>query len=390
MNTKELQLYLLGNYPFYYALLQQCKINFDEKIQGIAEVKISTRLEMTINPDKFKEFTIAEQAGVLIHELQHIYKDHIKQTLMHQVDTISEKLGVETNMFAANIAMDLEINPGIYELSTSKKLGLNAKNGSQFRGVYPVDFKFSNGDSWPNYFAKLKGKYPPKPKNGQGKGDGTPHQGHDYFKGSTKDVKLMDEIAANAAKKAKCLSAGQTPREIEKYLLEYEANQQIPWYLVLRQFMQSLVDIKTRNTWKKVNRRFRGKLPGAKHIPKIDLLIGIDSSGSMSDENLKAVYNEVESINNTGIVNIEIAVFDTTIHQQEEYKKGFEAKRVCSGGTSFIPVHELAIKDRYKGVIYLTDGYAEFPDPKEVNYKCLWVINNDHVKPPYGSTVRIK
>jgi predicted metal-dependent peptidase len=154
--------------------------------------------------------------------------------------------------------------------------------------------------------------------------------------------------------------------------------------------MQSLVDVKSKNTWKKVNRRFRGKLPGAKKLPRMDLLIGIDSSGSMSDEDLKKVYTEVDAINDTGMCSIEIAVFDTDIHQREEYHKGFEAKRICSGGTSFIPVHELAIAERYKGVIYLTDGYADFPNKDEVTYKCLWVINNTHVKPPYGQTIRIK
>lgn len=401
MNIKDLQLYLLSNYPFYYALLQQTKINFDEKSEYIAYVKVQTKLEMTINPITFENFTVAEQAGLLIHELQHIYKDHIKQTQMKQVEAISDKLGIEPNHMMANIAMDMEINPGISELTNSPKLGLKAK-GSQFKGVYPEDFQMHKGDSWVNYYANLKSKAKMQKKSGKGKdgegdkeakegghGDGEPHQDHGYFAESTRDEKMLEEIAANAAKRAKSLSSGNTPREIEKFLLEHEANQQIPWYLILRQFMQSLYDVKTKNTWKKVNRRFRGKMPGAKRLPRMELLIGIDSSGSVSDEDLKKFYAEIDSINETGMVNIDIAVFDTQIHQREEYKKGFEATRQCAGGTSFIPVHELAIEERYKGVIYLTDGYAEFPDKDDVSYKCLWVMNTD-VKPPYGNVVRIK
>lgn len=391
MDIKELKMYLLSNYPFYYALLQQCKLYLDSDSKYIAFVKISTKLEITINPEKFEKFSVAEQAGVLIHELQHIYRDHIKQTQAKQIEAVSDKLGIEPNHMMANIAMDLEINPGIAELANSEKLGLRAPKDSEFKGVYPKDFKFSDNDSWVNYYAKLKGqaKENKDKQKGSGKGEGEPHQDHDYFSESIKNEKLMDEIVANATKKAKSLSIGNTPREIEKFLLNYEANQNVPWNVVLRQFMQSLLDIRTKGTWKKVNRRFRGKLPGVKRLPRLELLIGIDSSGSVSDEDLKKFYTEVEAINNTGNVTIDIAVFDTNIHQKEEYKKGFEATRCCSGGTSFVPVHELALEERYKGVIYLTDGYAEFPNKDEVNYKCLWVLNTD-VKVPYGNTVRIK
>lgn len=392
-NIKNLQLYLLSNYPFYYSLCQQAKINLDEKSEYVAYVKVQTKIEITINPEKFTNFTIAEQAGLIIHEMQHLFKDHIKQTQLKQIEAISDTLGIEPNHMMANVAMDMEINPGISELVNSSKLGLPAPKGAEFRGVYPQDFNCQNQDSWVNYYAKLKNQakqFKSKPGSGKGGGEGSSHQDHDYFQESTRDQKMMDEILANAAKRAKSLSAGNTPREIEKFLLDHEASKQVPWHLVLRQFMQSLIDVKTKNTWKKVNRRFRGKLPGIKKLPRLDLLIGIDMSGSMSDEDIKKCFNEVDAIHSTGMVNIEVAYFDTTIHHKEDYKKGFEAKRVCSGGTSFIPIHELAIEERYKGVIYLTDGYAEFPNRDEVTYKTLWVLNNDSVKPTYGNTVRIK
>src|SRR5208282_199018 len=107
MNTKELQLYLLSNYPFYYALIQQCKLSLDDKIDGIAQVTVKTRMEITINPEKFKDYSTAEQAGLLIHELQHVYKDHIKQIQMKQVEALSDKLGIEANHTLSNIAMDI-------------------------------------------------------------------------------------------------------------------------------------------------------------------------------------------------------------------------------------------------------------------------------------------
>lgn len=426
IDFKALQMYLLSNYPFYYALVQQCKISMDDKSKYIAYVKVSTKMEMVINPIMFAEFSTAEQAGMLVHELQHLFKDHIKQTNLKQVEAIAEKIGSEPNHMQANIAMDVEINPYVSELKNSEKFGPLAPKGDKdtdsFRGVWPEDFKLQSGDSWFNYYAQLEqdpaikkmkknqkkmeeafkkaleeaqkngsqpGEADQSGGSGHEPGEGKPHQDHEYFKVSTKDSKMLDEIAANAAKRAKSLTHGNTPHEIEKFLIQYEISKQIPWHVVLRQFMQSLTDVKTKNTWKKANRRFRGKLPGAKKLPKLELLIGIDSSGSVVDEDLVKFYAEVDAINAVGNVKIDIAVFDTLIHQREEYHRGFEASRKCSGGTSFIPVHELAIEERYKGVIYLTDGYANFPDASEVSYKCLWVLNSD-VQPPYGNTVRIK
>ena len=398
MNMKEVNLYLLGNYPYYYGLLQQCRIVFDEKSDYLAAVKVQTRMEMVINPKKFDEFSVAEQAGLLIHEFRHLYNDHIKQTQKGTIEAISDKLGVDASQTRANISMDLEINPGISELVDSTKLGPLSGKDAKYRGIFPQDFKFHNGDSWVNYYAKLKSKFKQTKVIGQGgagegngdKGENEGHQNHEYFKQSTSDSKLLDEIAANAAKRAKAVTAGSVPREIEKFLMEYEKGKALPWYLILRQFMQSLIDVKSVNTWKKVNRRFRGKLPGAKKLPRLKILVGIDMSGSMSDEDVKKCFNELDVMNNTGMAQIEVCYFDNKIHHREAYRKGFVAERVCSGGTSFIPVHELALEERFKGVVYLTDGYADFANKDDVSYKCLWVLNNNNVKPPYGNIAYMK
>jgi len=380
LDLRPVKLYLLKNYSFFYSLLQLCKITLDDKQPYIAAVKVQNRIEMVINPTLFSKLPMEEQAGIILHEFGHIYKDHIKQTKEGLLDSISAKMGIETQMQMANIAMDLEINPYIEELVKSKLMGPDVKK-AEMQPVYPKHFDFTTGDSWINYYAQLKSK---------AKVQNSSHQDHEYFKDSTNNKDLMKEAVANATKKAKTLSAGELPKDVKDFMFQYEASKQIPWQQVLRQFTQSLIDVNTLNTWKRPSRRFGSKIPGIKKIPKTEILIGIDSSGSVSDDDLKAFYSEIEAINSTGNIDIEIAVFDTNVHQRAKYVKGFEASRLCQGGTSFIAVHDIAIEERFKGVIYLTDGYAEFPDAKEVTYKCLWVINNDSVKPPYGSLVRIK
>jgi len=35
-------------------------------------------------------------------------------------------------------------------------------------------------------------------------------------------------------------------------------------------------------------------------------------------------------------------------------------------------------------LVYLTDGYGDFPEEESVPYPVMWAINNDSVTPPFG------
>ena len=60
------------------------------------------------------------------------------------------------------------------------------------------------------------------------------------------------------------------------------------------------------------------------------------------------------------------------------------------GGTDFCPAIEL-IQEKYPdigGVIYLTDGYGDFPR-QAPQFPMLWAVNNPCVTPPFGDVCRI-
>lgn len=60
------------------------------------------------------------------------------------------------------------------------------------------------------------------------------------------------------------------------------------------------------------------------------------------------------------------------------------------GGTDFRPALKY-IEEHYPeigGVIYLTDGYGDFPK-KAPPFPLLWAIDNNHVKPPFGEVCLI-
>lgn len=380
LNFSEINFYLLKNNPFYFGMLQQSKIKLDNESKYLACVEIKHKIEITLNPVRLSALSIGEQAAIIIHEFQHIFSGHIRQALQKRPEAFSAEAGVQHNPILANIAMDCEINARNAELKNSPNLGIKSK--SEMRGIFAEDFKLKDGDSWAYNFKKLLNESDPKESS----------HDHDYFQGSDTNVEFSDHVVEIAAKKAKestkGMQAGNIPKEVEEFLDDVEKSKSLPWNLLLRQFMQSLVSIKQTSSWKKRNRRFKGKLPGIKKDPKVKIMIGMDESGSVGNEEHAKFVNEIKAIHSTGIVEIWIAKFDTQIHEYYKYDGG-DIGRCAEGGTDFIPVHEKCLEESFKGLIMLTDGQAWYPDAKEVTYKSLWVMSTDE-KAPYGQTVHIK
>jgi predicted metal-dependent peptidase len=104
------------------------------------------------------------------------------------------------------------------------------------------------------------------------------------------------------------------------------------------------------------------------------VLLAIDTSGSVSDTELKEFMNEIFHIYKTG-VDITIIQCDTKINSIEPYKGKNDLNIVGRGGTEFDPVLEYydANIRKYTSLIYFTDGecYTRIK-PKG---KILWVLS---------------
>ena len=172
--------------------------------------------------------------------------------------------------------------------------------------------------------------------------------------------------------------------------MEVEKRKQLPWELILKRFIAHQISLHKQQTWKRVNRRFPDALPGKKRLPKLKILIGADASGSISDREWGAFFNEINGIYDED-AEIWVAEFDTEIANYYKYT-GIPEKRKTSGGTCFRAVHKKAIEEGFKAVIYFTDGWGSFPDKSEVKYKCLWVLDSgmDPAQVPYGDAVRLE
>nr|MCR5267183.1 VWA-like domain-containing protein [Lachnospiraceae bacterium] len=130
------------------------------------------------------------------------------------------------------------------------------------------------------------------------------------------------------------------------------------------------------------------------------ILFMIDTSGSMSDHEIRRCYSEIKGAIDQFNGKLEgwLGFFDAAVTEPQLFSDEEEflvIHPVGGGGTSFEVIFEY-VRDHMEAdppvsIVILTDGYAPFPDrSKTMGIPVLWIINNEKVTPPWGKIARIK
>ena len=171
----------------------------------------------------------------------------------------------------------------------------------------------------------------------------------------------------------------------------------LSWQAILKKYIGTISAGK-RKTRTRLNRRQpeRFDLSGAMDEKILKIVVAIDTSGSMSDEMIAQVLNEIFAI--LAKRKHDITVIECDARVQRVYKartpSDIKTKMRGRGGTCFTPVIEHINNDRYYRdalLIYFTDGYGEDEIPRPRTYRNLWVVVGDprhlSVKEPYGQVL---
>ena len=216
-----------------------------------------------------------------------------------------------------------------------------------------------------------------------------------------------------AQEKARGTIPGQLASMVEEFIKEPE----IPWYKLLKQFVAN-----TRRYSKKVSLLYPKRrllvdevdpdsepcaFPGKQRNPAWTITFALDTSASMSDEDLDRCLTELKGIQKTDD-NILIYVIeaDTRIVREYELTATSTIKRDPHGrgGTDFNPVFKRAKDLESDILIYATDGYAPMPrgDYRLPEKHLLWLITktgrypgsshyyDNGVKEKYGRALYLK
>jgi len=187
---------------------------------------------------------------------------------------------------------------------------------------------------------------------------------------------------------------GRLPSYIKRYIKKL-FKPKIPWQNILARYLISYS--KVDYNWLPPAYKYlpSGLVLPSIRIRKIDLVIAIDTSGSISNEELRKFMTEVKGIiSQFNSYTLKIIACDANIHEIHEFEtfKPFDFKEAMKlsggGGTDFRPVFNYIEKEKKRPdcLVYMTDLYGDFPYSKP-NYPVIWLCTSEE-KAPFGVTIK--
>jgi predicted metal-dependent peptidase len=227
--------------------------------------------------------------------------------------------------------------------------------------------------------------------------DYKPEKTHDIWEESSDiDEKTLEEFTEKYINNSQ---KGNLPNYLESIISSLKNSKgELPWNLYLKKLMGT-VEGNKKKTITRRNRRQpdRLELRGQLRSHKAKIVVALDISGSISDEEFNQAIKEVlEIVKN---YNHEITILECDSEIRRVYKvkseKDIKDRIDMRGGTKFTPVFEYANHNKVNVLVYFTDGKGEdklLSKPR--GYKTLWVISGRgdklSVKETYGAVKYLK
>lgn len=224
---------------------------------------------------------------------------------------------------------------------------------------------------------------------GDKKGQGNRPQ---YSKDELK--KIRDEIKDAVMQAASASGAGNIPAGVERMIRDM-TEPKMNWRQIIRQQIQST--IKNDYTFQRPSRKgwhTNAILPGMNYLDTIDVCVGLDMSGSITDVQAKDFIGEIKNImEEFKDFKIKLWCFDTAVYNEEDFDSHsgndlLDYKVTGGGGTDFEANWEYMKKEDItpKKFIMFTDGYPCGSWGDESYCDTVFVIHgNDSIVPPFGT-----
>ena len=210
---------------------------------------------------------------------------------------------------------------------------------------------------------------------------------------------IRDEIKEAMVAAAQSAGAGKVPAGIQRMIKDF-TEPKMDWRQLLRMSIQSI--IKSNFSFSRPNRKSQhcgAILPGLMNEDTIDVSIGIDMSGSISDAMAMDFISEVKGIMDEYVdFKLDIWCFDTDVYNYAQFTRdnaddimSYECKG--GGGTDF-DVNWKFMKDNDilpKKFIMFTDGYPCGSWGDEDYCDTLFIVHgSEAINAPYGQTAHYK
>ena len=377
------------NFYGYFLFQMSREIRFDISSPTAVNFK-GAKYVIYFNPIIFLTLNIKQMESTMKHEILHILSMHLIR---------AKEFKAQYGTIAINIAMDIVVNTYLDHLppyaTTLEWVNLNyslkllpfqpfeyyVEKIQTAIDLLEEDNDATEDDS--NKEEKIETDY-------------NPEKTHDIWKDSSdideKTLKEFTEKSINNSQK------GSIPNFLESMIFSLKNSKgELPWDLYLKRLMGAVES----NNKKTITRRSRRQpdrldLRGQLRSHKAKIVVALDISGSISDEEfnqaLKEVFHIVKNYNH------EITIIECDNEIRRVYKvesvKDIKERIKIRGGTRFTPVFEYANHNKVNLLVYFTDGKGEdklLSIPK--GYKTLWVISgkgdNLSLNKAYGAVKKL-
>lgn len=372
--------------PYYASVLYRCPVVLTDRVSTLA---VDVHWRLYINASFAATLSVSELATVLIHEVNHLIRDHAGRARSVAAQT-------EAGATRWNIAADAEINDDLYHD------GLRAPDW-----VLPSSFGCLDDDVAEYYYAVLveMADDPPVDVDLDQAGDQASDQAGDHggdhrhpgaddgpqcgpgAGGASFDGEIeADDPRAPAVSSAEAaILRRRVAEEIERRstrpgsipgrLVEWARETLRPtvdWRCVLAATVRAGVAevVGTADyTYRRFSRRAQAvpqvRLPGMlARFPTVAVVV--DTSGSMSDDQIAQAFGEVQSIlRSCGVVDQSLAVLtvdtDVTVHRRVRDLRAIT--EIGRGGTDMAAgiIAAAELRPSPDLIVVLTDGYTPWP-----------------------------
>lgn len=352
---------LILDNPFFGTLCLRLKV-----VEWEQETGATDGVHLFYNPKWFDKLTDMERIGFLAHEVLHVVFLHITRRN-------------ERDATKWNVACDYAINN--YLVAEGFILPKGGLVDPQYNDM-TAEAIYSE---LPEQDSKLLDP---------GKCGGVmDHPGTDGTSGKTSAIEAGLTVAIHQAAEA-AKAQGKLSGTMESVISDI-TDPKVDWRAVLARFLRA--NNKSDFTWVRPNRRFiaRGMYLPSLHNPCLEeIVVAVDTSGSITDDELKQFTTETSYIlHELSPDRVQFIQCDYDVQSCIEYTRESLPLKVTyegRGGTRFSPVIDYVNENHPNAaaLVYLTDLEADdFGD--KPHYPVLWVTTNA-TNAPYGEVIQMQ
>lgn len=348
-------------------------------------------------PSYITSLPIKQAAGVVAHELLHVWLEHHKRIGPRDPERWNQ--ACDRALYGMIVGMGLEVPDG------------------HLRGA---DLKMPEGLTADEYYREAEKQGNPPPKNpgknvgsggACGSAAGNPHPNEPPPKQRQQPRRTDAQInrarssANEAASNMAASGQGTLPGSLAREVGEMMKPAKVDWRDAIGVAMRAAVSYRSGGLHQRydapsVRQAGIGYGDGKPILPRMRnpqprVVVAVDTSGSMSGPVLTKVMVEVDGILKAANAAVDFVSCDAQVWGKGKVKTVEEAKKLLGGGggTDFRPVFDAVQQMRPlpDTLVFLTDGMGPAPDDPPPGVNVVWAIVGEDMEPPveWGTSVNI-